>query len=925
MNRFKEETKTENAMEKILDLCVKYYDEKDKLNIEYKRWSRAKGYDDTSITLIACNILEDCPEVFEKLLNHLNFDVEIVREPHSDPYYYQKDFLANNIFRRIDIHKRKRIYIFEPHPDDALGSAAGLVYCDKADTIIHTVTRVLDEGIVNLENINNRNIYQTPRKKANIVKQFRSIHSDLYYNWRDEIYLAYETAIERYRREKGQENLNELSREIRSTINEAKNAIKNEGKDCYIAFPLGLEHPMHLVTTSLCIREIINSEFDKKKLIIYLDHPYDVNAVNSNRIRLAREYIENQLDGKKLARVDSLIRQQDVENIIAELYPNKLGHFQGTLKKSNCSFLIHEEAFEDIKEFLDIGNINNILYITAQADPFYKTGGSGEIAYQFVKAASNFVNDIRIMLPHYENITIPPSAQRIANKKIPPADGEEEIVEGYLFEGIIYYLVKVDQIFKEKDPFYSPNQGEMFAAFCDIIWAEALKEIEFMPNILHCNDWQTALIPFLQKTKYKNNMYRQDWRDIKTVYTIHTYAYQGIFSKDDFFRGINFHEEQCDLCIYCHKTNNRADDNANIRENVCPYEKINYLSKKTRSELGILPHQISYMNAGIHFADVVSTVSSGYAKELEEYPDFAGRKVVGIRNGIMKEKKIFKDEGGFTDWFIDFKSVNLYNTEDRKELMKRFWQIKRDNKRQLRQKYNLAVPAENEEDKPIICMVSRLATVKGIDEIKLILKEILELGVQFIIIGDEDKNSANYTTFFKKLEEKYKGNFVYGEYKDKDSNTQDKRAEEIKKEFEIYAGADILLMPSRLEACGTTQMNAMTYGVIPIVSKLDSFMDTVVDASEIRTKVSEIRAKARQNQEVNFYAFCETHKGVGFYTYKEQPWVTLEVVKAVVNIYKTKKDEWKEISEKCAITWFGWENFIMKKYLDLYNNLFIGN
>lgn len=202
---------------------------------------------------------------------------------------------------------------------------------------------------------------------------------------------------------------------------------------------------------------------------------------------------------------------------------------------------------------------------------------------------------------------------------------------------------------------------------------------------------------------------------------------------------------------------------------------------------------------------------------------------------------------------------------------------------------------------PIICMVSRLSVVKGIEVVKNIAKEILSIPAQLVIIGDDDAAGSNtgiagrpYGNFFGMMENENPGMVAYRRF-----------SEEL--EYQTYAGSDILLMPSLSEACGTTQMNAMRYGVVPIVSMISAFHDTVLDF------------KDRNRKEDSRY----WDKGIGFYAYKDDCWVLLEVIKKAVEIYQDAEHtgEWNKIAQDCAKVNFGWKNKSIKEYLNLYNCL----
>ncbi len=397
------------------------------------------------------------------------------------------------------------------------------------------------------------------------------------------------------------------------------------------------------------------------------------------------------------------------------------------------------------------------------------------------------------------------------------------------------------------------RSGGRFAVFCDALLQKGLDVTGYVPTVCHCNDWQTALIPFLQKTKYCRR-----YRELKTVYTIHFYGYKGIFPKKEMLSQLGMEKEDCRFCITCKED--------------CVLDRTDLLNKTARGELvPIPPSLMSCMRAGIEFADVVTTVSRGYAKELESYPDFAGVEVVGIRNGIITMKE--RMGSGFPSGFS--------SSDERKA-------YKRRSKEKLQREPGLEVNA----DTPVICMVSRLAIEKGMELVRNILQFLLDEGAQMVLVGDDsDRVRRPYAAYFERVAGAEAGRFAYRPF-----------SEET--EYHTYAGADILLMPSLSEACGTTQMNAMQFGVIPVVSMLSAFKDTVLDYKDYR-------------QEENAYQ----GRGIGFYAYKDDCWVFLEVLKKVLKIFRTDSEEWDAICEICSGTDFSWKNKAVLGYLQLYNGL----
>lgn len=849
-DRYRKLLEAARSFEDALDIGVCLQKDMEKLNIKYRLWNRARGYDHHSIYFTAAFLLDNCdfPEMHWEDL------------PYAES---RKEQLSEILFERIDRNGKTRIHVIEPHPDDALGSASGLCYSQGALVTLHTMSKTADErdSVILDERIAQR--YKSIRRQPNIIKHCKYDLEDLHYDYRNQDpEIAYSDLLLEYSDRYGAERMGRLTAYIGEIMEEAK----KEG--AYVAFPLGIEHPMHMLVVSACVGQLKEKDFDMEKVIVYVDHPYDFQNAGNGRLRKARDYIKAEM-GKQLIRCDDLsVDQSILKGIITEIYGVKhYGEFEGALENTYCSYFISKMAKESVGEFLQL-HVNNILYITSQAKPYYKTGGLGEVAYVYCRALKDFVNDVRIMMPYYSGggarNDINDSVQdcyEFRYKGCSDSIGNLSCkIEKRLYNGLTYYLVNIEDYFHGGNPFDTGNHGKVFSVFCDAILQKGLSVIDYRPTVLHCNDWQTALIPLLKKTKYA-----YFWPGLKVVYTVHFYGYRGIFSKRRICEYIGLDKEKCRLCLTC-------NDN-------CPLNRIDMLSNEDLGKLNVTPSQMSFMKAGIEFADAVSTVSKGYAEELQGYPDFAGVKVTGIRNGIEEQRYHFTESSGFVDICGgDFKEA------------------KRQNKAKLQEKLGL----KKDLDMPIICMVSRLVVVKGIETVKNIAKEILAIPAQLVIVGDDNGSGTGgigerpYENFFHMLEGENPGMIVHRRF-----------SEEL--EFQTYAGSDILLMPSLSEACGTTQMNAMKYGVVPIVSMINAFHDTVLDFKD-----------RDQKKDEKYW-----DKGIGFYAYKDDCWVLLEVIKKAVEIYQDLGHTgiWDQIAEDCSKVRFGWKQKSIREYLELYNGL----
>ncbi|MDE7044775.1 MAG: glycogen/starch synthase, partial [Acetatifactor sp.] len=314
--------------------------------------------------------------------------------------------------------------------------------------------------------------YKSVRKIPNIIEHHKYDMPDLHWDTRlTDAGTEYSALLDEYIEIYGDKNIYKLTEHIKKIMDTAV----EEG--AYVAFPLCIEHPMHMLVTCICVNMIKKLDFDRKKVIIYVDHPYDYQNAGTGRLQKAENYIRAELQ-RNLKRCDDLsIDQSILEKIIAEIYGERhYGEFDGSLANTFCSYFIDQMALAEVGEFLDI-HVNNILYITAQAKPYYKTGGLGEVAYVYCKALKDFVNDVRIMMPKYsgEDIRTDIDDSREETFHFKYRGNTRDIgniacsIDKRQYRDLIYYLVDIKDYFAGRNRFDSGNHGKVFAVFCDTI------------------------------------------------------------------------------------------------------------------------------------------------------------------------------------------------------------------------------------------------------------------------------------------------------------------------------------------------------------------------------------------------------------------------------------------------------------------------
>ena len=408
-----------------------------------------------------------------------------------------------------------------------------------------------------------------------------------------------------------------------------------------------------------------------------------------------------------------------------------------------------------------------VLYAASEALPFIASGGLADVAGSLPQALRKRLIGCRVVMPLYDGIKqeLKDSMKFITNISVPVAWRRQYCG---IFEaragGVIYYLLDNQYYFKRDALYGFYDDAERFAFFSRAI-LEILPHIDFKPDIIHCNDWQTALTPLYYSTMYAN---QPGYENIKTVLTIHNIQYQGKYGEEllDNVVGID----------HAHKSLIEYDGAVNL------------------------------MKGGIECANAVTTVSPSYAKEILD-PWYSH----GL-DTILRERS-YKLRG-----ILNGIDVENYNPETDKDVFKNYsvdnMRGKAVNKRELQKL--LGLPEKS--DTPVMGMVSRLVSHKGLDLCKAVLDELLSTtDIQLVVLGSGD---YQYEEFFRGLAERYpdKVGLCLGFIPDLARK--------------IYAGSDMFLMPSKSEPCGLSQMVALRYGSIPIVRETGGLRDSVRDSGD---------------------------------------------------------------------------------------------
>lgn len=347
----------------------------------------------------------------------------------------------------------------------------------------------------------------------------------------------------------------------------------------------------------------------------------------------------------------------------------------------------------------------NILMAASEAHPFIKTGGLGDVIGALPKSLNKLGADVRVVMPNYRDIKkeIKDKLKYINNFNIKIGWRNQYCgVFEYDYEGVKFYLLDNEYYFKRDGLYGYYDDGEKFAFFSRAV-LEFVKQLDWRPNIIHCNDWQTGMIPVLYKLEY---IKEEKLKDIKTIFSIHNLLFKGEFTK----------EVLPDLFGY-------------------DYEAFNNGSLE-------LYGGVSFLKGGINYSDIVSTVSKTYAEEIKtsEYGEklegllrYRGSSLKGIVNGIdYEEYDPEKDK-------IIYENYTVNSIED-----------KYVNKEKLQEELKLPV----NKNIPMIGMVSRLTHQKGCDIIINSLEEILEEEVQVVVLGTGE---SIYEEAFRDFERRHVG------------------------------------------------------------------------------------------------------------------------------------------------------------------------
>ena len=409
----------------------------------------------------------------------------------------------------------------------------------------------------------------------------------------------------------------------------------------------------------------------------------------------------------------------------------------------------------------------SVAFIGSECYPFVKTGGLGDVMYALPKALVKQNCDVKVVLPRYKCIPWEYQEKMIYRGAFEMdlcADDRSFYVGimEYVWDGVVYDFIDNDEFFNWGNPY--TNLIDDIPKFCYFAKAAlaALNYMDWIPNIIHCHDWQAALVPVYLRTMFAETKLTS----AKTILTIHNLKFQGIYNIPTvrYWSGLP-----------------------------------DYVFNKDALKTGY--EDANMFKGGLTYSNLITTVSPTYAGEiqseyygetLDAHLRYHSGKLRGIVNGID------------CDIWNSYTDDRLYVNYDITNVLEN----KKENKRRLQEELGLV----QDDHKFVIGLISRLTDQKGLDLLNAILPQIMDEHTQVVVLGTGDRI---YEDSFRYYESAYRGtvcsNIMYDETR----------------AHRIYAGADALLVPSRFEPCGLTQLIAMRYGTVPIVRETGGLKDTV--------------------------------------------------------------------------------------------------
>lgn len=479
-----------------------------------------------------------------------------------------------------------------------------------------------------------------------------------------------------------------------------------------------------------------------------------------------------------------------------------------------------------------------ILFLSPEATPFAKTGGLADVAGSLPAALKRLGADVRLILPYYrvvregnfeirplfENLDVPLGKERL----------KANVLETQTEDAVPVYLVEREDLYDRPNlygsatgDYYDNLERFTFFAYAALRIAESLP---FRPHVIHCHDWQTGLVPAILKGPYKDS---SNLAGTPSVITLHNLGYQGLFPA------------------------------GRLPVTGLPEEK--FLHPEGLESWG----KISLLKAGIVYSEAITTVSPTYAQEIQT-PEYG----MGMEGTLVHRRTLLHGILNGVDY-------RLWDPARDPNIAANYSSREMGGKKRCRESLVQDMGLDTSlKSRPLLGMISRLDTQKGLDLLVQILDDVLALEVGLVILGSGDKRIQQG---IQEAAARHPGRVGL------------KIGFDEALAHRIMAGADVFLIPSRYEPCGLTQMYALKYGTVPVVRATGGLDDTIVQFDP-RTK-----------------------KGNGFKFTLYKPEALLSALAKAVQIFQDSKT-WKRIMANGMKADFSWDRSA-RKYMDIYRSI----
>ena len=474
-----------------------------------------------------------------------------------------------------------------------------------------------------------------------------------------------------------------------------------------------------------------------------------------------------------------------------------------------------------------------ILFAASECVPFIKTGGLADVVGALSPVLKQKGTDVRVILPLYASIP-----EKWTSQMKTECEFEVELgwrkqycgVKSLEYQGVTFYFVD-NQFYFGRSYIYGlgGDEYERFGFFSRAV-IDALPHLGFQPDIIHCHDWQTGMVPALLKIQYAHFPF---YKNMKTAYTIHNLQYQGVFPIK------------------------AVQDTLGLGDSLFTSDKLECYGCA------------NYMKAGLVYADELTTVSPSYSDEIQTA--FYGERLDGLLRA-RKDQLSGILNGIDIDDYDPAKDPMIYANYDPYHL---------GGKEYCKQELQKELGLEVDPNAPIVGIISRLSNQKGLDLIECVIRELMDTGIQLVVLG---MGEAKYTNLFSWAESEYPGRLAA------------RFAMNHQLAHRIYAGADMFLMPSQFEPCGLSQLISLRYGTVPIVRETGGLRDTVL----------------------SYNKFTDEGNGFSFFNYNAHD--MLHTVRRAVHYYKNNREVWYKLIVRGMTGDYSWYASA-NKYMEMYDRL----